>query len=38
MRIVPRCELHVFYDCGHWVMLERKAEFESVALAFFTRP
>lgn len=38
MRIVPRCELHVFYDCGHWVMLERKAEFESVALSFFTRP
>jgi pimeloyl-ACP methyl ester carboxylesterase len=37
MRIIPKCELHVFYDCGHWVMVERKEEFESVALSFFTR-
>jgi pimeloyl-ACP methyl ester carboxylesterase len=37
MRIIPKCELHVFYDCGHWVMVERKAEFESVALGFFLR-
>jgi pimeloyl-ACP methyl ester carboxylesterase len=37
MRLIPKCELHTFYDCGHWVMLERKAEFESVVLAFLTR-
>lgn len=37
MRIIPKCELHVFYDCGHWVMMERKEEFESVALSFLTR-
>ena len=38
MRIIPKCELHVFHECGHWVMIERKAEFENVALAFFQRP
>ena len=37
MRIIPRCELHVFPDCGHWVMIERKAEFENVVLGFLRR-
>ncbi|HSB96294.1 MAG TPA: alpha/beta fold hydrolase, partial [Spongiibacteraceae bacterium] len=37
MRLIPKCELHVFYDCGHWAMIERKHEFESVVLAFLRR-
>lgn len=37
MRLIPKCELHVFYDCGHWAMIERKKEFESVVLAFLQR-
>jgi 2-hydroxy-6-oxonona-2,4-dienedioate hydrolase len=37
MRLIRRCELHVFYDCGHWSMLERKDEFESVVLSFLSR-
>jgi 2-hydroxy-6-oxonona-2,4-dienedioate hydrolase len=37
MRIIPRCELHVFPDCGHWAMLERKDEWESVVLSFLLR-
>lgn len=37
MRLMPRCELHTFHDCGHWVMMERKAEFEEVVLAFLKR-
>lgn len=37
MRFIPKCELHTFYDCGHWAMIERKAEFENVVLAFFQR-
>jgi pimeloyl-ACP methyl ester carboxylesterase len=37
MRLIPRCELHVFYDCGHWAMIERKDEFESTVLAFLGR-
>jgi pimeloyl-ACP methyl ester carboxylesterase len=37
MRLIPKCELHVFYDCGHWAMIERQAEFESVVLSFLLR-
>jgi pimeloyl-ACP methyl ester carboxylesterase len=37
MRYIARCELHVFYDCGHWAMIERKDEFESVVLSFLRR-
>jgi pimeloyl-ACP methyl ester carboxylesterase len=37
MRLIPKCELHVFYDCGHWAMIERKDEFESVVRAFLLR-
>ena len=37
MRMIRKCELHVFYDCGHWSMLERKDEFESVVLSFLAR-
>ena len=37
MRIIPKCELHVFYDCGHWAMIERQHEFENVVLAFMQR-
>lgn len=37
MRVIPKCELHVFYDCGHWAMIERQKEFESVVLAFMQR-
>lgn len=37
MRLIPRCELHVFHDCGHWAMIERKDEFESVVLSYLLR-
>ncbi len=37
LRLIPRCELHVFPDCGHWAMIERKDEFESVVLSFLLR-
>lgn len=37
MRMIPKCELHVFYDCGHWAMIERQYEFENVVLAFMQR-
>ena len=38
MRVIRNCELHVFPDCGHWAMIERKDEFERVVLEFLTRP
>jgi pimeloyl-ACP methyl ester carboxylesterase len=37
MRTIPNAELHVFPNCGHWAMIEAKAAFESVVLAFLTR-
>ena len=37
MRLLPRGELHVFPNCGHWVMIEQKDAFESAAVAFLTR-
>lgn len=38
MRQLPRVELHAFANCGHWVQVERKAEFERLTTEFFTRP
>ncbi|ANY22235.1 alpha/beta fold hydrolase [Gordonia terrae] len=37
MRTLPRGELHVFPNCGHWVMIEQKEAFESAVLAFLAR-
>ncbi len=37
MKLIPNCELHVFPNCGHWAMIERKTEFESAVQAFLTR-
>lgn len=36
MRTIPNAELHVFPNCGHWVMIEAKAAFERTVLAFLT--
>lgn len=36
MRTIPDAELHVFPDCGHWVMIEQKAAWERTVLAFLT--
>jgi len=37
MRTIPDAELHVFPDCGHWVMIERKRAFEATVLSFLQR-
>jgi pimeloyl-ACP methyl ester carboxylesterase len=37
MRTIPDVEVHIFPDCGHWVMIEQKTAWESVVLAFLTR-
>lgn len=37
MRLIKQCETHIFYNCGHWAMLERKEEFESVVRSFLLR-
>jgi 4,5:9,10-diseco-3-hydroxy-5,9,17-trioxoandrosta-1(10),2-diene-4-oate hydrolase len=36
-RWLPDVELHTFARCGHWVQVERKSEFERVALEFLSR-
>lgn len=38
MRTIPGAELHVFHNCGHWVMIEAKSAFERTVLAFLTDP
>ncbi|MDA3624569.1 alpha/beta fold hydrolase [Saccharopolyspora sp. WRP15-2] len=38
MRTIPRAEVHVLPDCGHWAMIEQKEAWESTVLAFLTRP
>ena len=37
MRFIPNCELHVFPNCGHWSMIEKKEEFESLVISFLQR-
>lgn len=37
MRLIPQAELHVFPNCGHWVMIEAKQAFEGAVLEFLGR-
>lgn len=37
MRVIRNCEVHVFGDCGHWVMIEQAEAFERVVLEFLLR-
>lgn len=37
LRTIPHVELHVFPNCGHWVMIEQRVAWESAVLAFLTR-
>ena len=34
-RRMPRCDLRIYSRCGHWVQVERKAEFERAVLELF---
>lgn len=38
MRTIPDVELHVFPNCGHWVMIEQREAWERVVLEFLQRP
>ena len=37
MRTIPDAELHVFPNCGHWVMIEQKQAFEATVMSFLQR-
>lgn len=34
LKLIPDVQLHVFGSCGHWVQLERQAEFERLVVDF----
>jgi pimeloyl-ACP methyl ester carboxylesterase len=36
LKRIRRVQLHVFGDCGHWVQVERKAEFERLVADFLS--
>ncbi|WAC54032.1 alpha/beta fold hydrolase [Gordonia sp. SL306] len=36
-RWLPDVELHTFSQCGHWIQVEKKQDFERVVLEFLTR-
>ena len=37
MRLLPRGEIHIFPNCGHWVMIEQREAFEAAVIAFLRR-
>jgi 2-hydroxymuconate-semialdehyde hydrolase len=34
--LLPRADLQVFGECGHWVQIERMASFNRIVSEFFT--
>ncbi|MEU6750590.1 alpha/beta fold hydrolase [Spirillospora sp. NPDC046719] len=36
MRTIPDVQVHIFPDCGHWVMVEQKDAWERTVLAFLS--
>ncbi|NRI68823.1 alpha/beta fold hydrolase [Rhodococcus sp. MS16] len=37
MRYIPNAELHIFPNCGHWVMIEAQEAFERITTEFLLR-
>ena len=37
MRTLPNGEVHIFPNCGHWVMIEQKQAWEATVSAFLAR-
>jgi 4,5:9,10-diseco-3-hydroxy-5,9,17-trioxoandrosta-1(10),2-diene-4-oate hydrolase len=37
LKLIPRAQLHVFPNCGHWAQIEAADEFREVATAFLRR-
>lgn len=35
-RLIPRSDLHVFGQCGHWTQIEKKDRFNALVDSFFT--
>lgn len=37
LKLIPRAQLHVFPNCGHWAQIEAAEEFREVAVSFLNR-
>lgn len=37
LKLIPKAQLHVFGNCGHWAQIEAAEEFAEVSLAFLAR-
>jgi 4,5:9,10-diseco-3-hydroxy-5,9,17-trioxoandrosta-1(10),2-diene-4-oate hydrolase len=37
LKLIPRAQLHVFGNCGHWAQIEAAAEFAGIATGFLAR-
>lgn len=37
LRRMPKADLHILGECGHWAQVERKHDFETLATSFLTR-
>ena len=37
LKLLPKAQLHVFPNCGHWAQIEAAEEFAEVAMAFLAR-
>lgn len=37
VRRMPKADLHLLGECGHWAQIERKSDFEALVTSFLTR-
>ena len=37
LELIPRAQLHVFGQCGHWTQIERTREFNAMVAGFLQR-
>ncbi|WP_246086681.1 alpha/beta fold hydrolase [Nocardioides humi] len=37
LKLIPKAQLHVFPNCGHWAQIEAADEFREVTVAFLNR-
>ena len=37
LKLIPKAQLHVFPNCGHWAQIEAAEEFAEVTTAFLAR-
>ena len=37
LKMIPRAELHVFPNCGHWAQIEAAEEFRQVCTTFLAQ-